>query len=181
MKQRGFTLVELLAILVLITIITVIMVAHFHHARGAASTVRCLADLSSFAAEIESLAPTGPAPTQEEVRKYTNWGTKYSDYWYIPNNSDSNMGHGNDLDGCDEENPGNSLPGRDCIPMRFLIVCTHQGHGSDSDAKYCFYIDGLPPQMVPYGDLPRTFMEAGEWWDKKDPNYDKWVGWTPKK
>jgi prepilin-type N-terminal cleavage/methylation domain-containing protein len=181
MGNDGFTLTEVLIVVVLVGILSVIVAPTMFGAQPAATTVKCLANLASFASEIELLSPSGPPPTQDEVRRYIDWEGKYKDYWYLPNNSDFNKGHGNDLDGCDEENPGKSLANRECIPMRFVIICRHEHHGHTSDAKYCFTTDYFVPQIVPYNKLPHTYLQDASWWPRKDPGFQKWIGKTPKK
>ena len=182
MNNKGFTLIEILIGIVIVGILSVIVVGKINGAQDAATTVQCLANIDAFATDVDLLAPSGPAPTQEQVRRYIDWDGKYKDYWYIPNNSDFNNGHGNDLDGCDEENPGESLPGRECWPMRFLIVCTHESHGDNSDAKYIFNIaGGMPPQIVPYDEFRHLYLQDAKWWPGQDPHFDKWIGAVPKK
>jgi prepilin-type N-terminal cleavage/methylation domain-containing protein len=182
MKKNGFTLIEILIGIVVIGVLSVIVVGKINGAQSAATTMRCLADINAFATDVDGLSPSGPAPTQEQVRQHIDWGGRYKHYWYIPNNSDFNKGHGNDLDGCDEENPGNSLPGRECIPMRFLIVCMHETHGNNSDAKYVFNVaGGMPPQIVAYNEFQHTYLQDAKWWPRKDPGFDKWIGAVPKK
>lgn len=181
MNKNGFTLVELLVGTMVIGVLSVIVVSKISGAQDAATTASCLANLDAFASEVDILAPTGPGPSQEAVRGHIDWEGKFKDYWYIPNNTDFNNGHGNDLDGCDEENPGESLPGRECIPMRFMIVCMHDTHGSSSDAKYCFHIgDARPAQIVGYDENRRTYLEDGNWWNGEDPGFDQWIGFEPK-
>jgi prepilin-type N-terminal cleavage/methylation domain-containing protein len=181
MHRNGFTLVELLVGTMVIGILSVAVVTKINGAQDAATTARCLAELDAFASEVDSLLPTGPSPTQKAVREHIDWDGRFKDYWYIPNNTDFNNGHGNDLDGCDEENPGQSLPGRECIPMRFMIVCMHETHGNTSDAKYCFHIgDARPPQIVGYEELRHTYLEDAKWWPGEDPGFDQWIGMVPK-
>ena len=181
MNKNGFTLVEILIGVAIIGILSVICVGKINGAQDAATTVRCLADLDAFATEVDALSPSGSAPTQAQVREHIDWDGKYKHYWYIPNNADFNKGHGNDLDGCDEENPGSSLPGRECIPMRFVIVCGHDTHGNNSDAKYCFNIaGGMPPQIVAYGEYRHTYLQDAKWWPREDPGFGDWVGMVPK-
>ena len=50
-------------------------------------------------------------------------GKKPGPYHYFPNNVDFNRGHGNDLDICDEENPGNSGSNRDCNTDASVCAC----------------------------------------------------------
>jgi prepilin-type N-terminal cleavage/methylation domain-containing protein len=181
MSKNGFTLVELLVGMVVVGTLSVVVIGKINGAQDAATTTVCLANLEAFASEIDLLKPTGDAPAQDDVRAHIDWGERYKDYWYIPNNHDFNNGHGNDLDGCDEENPGSSLPGRDCIPMRFLIVCKHATHGNNSDAKYCFHIGGgMPAQIVAYNEFRHTYLQDAKWWPKQDPNFDQWIGAVPK-
>ena len=182
MDKNGFTLVEVLVAIMVIGILSVAVIGRVLGAQDAATTMRCLADLDAFASEVDALSSTGPAPTQEQIREHIDWEGKYKDYWYIPNNSDFNKGHGNDLDGCDEENPGNSLPGRECFPMRFLIVCMHDAHGNNNDAKYVFHTaGGMPPQIVAYDEFQHTYLQDAKWWPRKDPGFQRWIGALPKK
>ena len=179
--NKGFSVVEAIITVAVIGMISVIFISKILGVRDAATTVQCVADMEAFAAEIDALVPTGPAPTQGEVADNLDQAKKFKHFYYIPNNKDSNSGHGNDLDGCDEENPGSSLPGRNCIPMRFVIVCKHSTHGNNSDAKYCFKVDGLPPQIVASDEFQHTYLHDAQWWPGEDPELDKWIGLTPKK
>lgn len=181
MRENGFTLVETIIGVMVVGILSVMVTTRVVGLQDAATTDVCIANLNSFAAEVDLLKPTGTAPTQDEVRAHIDWDGIYKDYWYLPNNSDFNNGHGNDLDGCDEENPGQSLPGRECTPMRFLIVCNHSTHGNNSDAKYCFTIaGGMPPQIVAYDEYRHTYLQDAKWWPGQDPGWDKWIGAVPK-
>jgi prepilin-type N-terminal cleavage/methylation domain-containing protein len=179
--SKGFSVVEVIITIAVIGMISVIFISKIFGVRDAATTVQCLGDLEAFAAEIDALVPTGPAPLQGEVADFLDQERKFKFYYYIPNNKDSNSGHGNDLDGCDEENPGSSLPSRNCIPMRFVIVCTHTTHGNNSDAKYCFKVDGMPPQIVAYEEFRHTYLQNAAWYPGEDPGFDNWIGWIPKK
>jgi type II secretory pathway pseudopilin PulG len=179
---RGFSVLETVIVVMFIGLVASILIPRFSGITQAATTVKCAANLLSFAAEIELIYLGSPVPSQADLgKKDIGWPNgKWKDYWYVPNNSDFNSGHGNDLDGCDEENPGQSTPNRDCIPMRFLIVCKHEGHGDQSDAKYLFITDMYPPQIVPYEEFRRTYLLDAKWWPKEDPGFDAWIGETPK-
>jgi len=161
--SKGFSFVEVIITVAVIAMISMIFISQIIGVQDAATTVRCL------------------APLQGEVADNIDQARKFKHYYYIPNNKDSNSGHGNDLDGCDEENPGQSSKNRTCIPMRFIIVCTHATHGNNSDAKYCFKVDGMPPQIVPYEEFRHTYIQDAQWYPVKDPGFQKWIGWTPKK
>jgi prepilin-type N-terminal cleavage/methylation domain-containing protein len=181
MREKGFSVVELVIVVALIGLVSVIVVNKVVGTQSAATTMQCAANLRAFASEIQALSVEGDAPTQEQAHQMTNWDKHFSEYWYIPNNADSNSGHGNDLDGCDEENPGQSLPGRECTPMKFVIVCGHLSHGNESDAKYLFILDEMPPFIVPYQEYRHLYIQDAKWWPKADPGWDQWWGWTPKK
>jgi len=180
---RGFSVLETVIVVMFIGLIASIFIPKYMGVSQAATTVKCAANLLSFASEIELIYLDSPVPSQNDLgKKDIGWPNgKWKDYWYVPNNSDFNKGHGNDLDGCDEENPGQSSKNRDCIPMRFLIVCKHQSHGDQSDAKYLFITDMYPPQIVPLEEHRHTYLLDAKWWPKADPGFDKWIGETPKK
>ena len=180
---RGFSVLEVVIVVMFIGLLGSILIPKFMGISQAATTVKCAANLLSFASEIEFLSLEGPAPTQAEVEaRDIGWPNgKRKDYWYIPNNADSNSGHGNDLDGCDEDNPGESLPNRECVPMKFLIICKHTSHGDQGDAKYLFITDAYPPMIVPFEEHRHTYLLDAKWWPKEDPGWDQWIGWTPKK
>jgi competence protein ComGC len=181
MREKGFSVVETVIVVAVVALLSVMVITKIRGTQSAATTMKCAANLVAFSTEIEALAIEGTAPTQDQAREMTGWLTKFPEYYYIPNNADSNSGHGNDLDGCDEENPGASLPGRECIPMKFVIVCGHLTHGNNSDAKYLFKIDALPPFIVPYEEYRRLYIQDAAWWPGQDPGWDQWWGWTPKK
>jgi type II secretory pathway pseudopilin PulG len=178
---RGFTVLETLVVVMFIGIVASILIPRFTSITQAATTVKCAANLLSFAEEIELIYLDSPVPSQADLgNKDIGWPNgKWKDYWYVPNNKDFNSGHGNDLDGCDEENPGKSTPNRECIPMRFLIVCKHQSHGDQSDAKYLFITDMYPPQIVPFEEYRHTYLLDAKWWPTEDPGFDAWIGKTP--
>lgn len=180
---RGFSVLETVIVVMFIGLVASIFIPKYMGVSQAATTVKCAANLLSFATEIEFLSLEGPSPTQAQLEASDiGWPNgKRKDYWYIPNNADSNSGHGNDLDGCDEENPGESLPNRECVPMKFLIVCKHTSHGDQGDAKYLFITDMYPPMIVPFEEHRHTYLLDAKWWPKEDPGWDQWIGWTPKK
>jgi prepilin-type N-terminal cleavage/methylation domain-containing protein len=184
MRNKGFTVTELIIVVALVCIVAAILIPQFSGLRGAATTVKCAANIENFASEVNLMClDSGVGPTQDQVRDRIGWNdgdkNRYNDYWYLPNNSDFNKGHGNDLDGCDEENPGASSENRECIPMKFVIVCNHDGHSNESDAKYIWKTDFFVHQIVPYNQVPHTYLRDANWWLGKDPGFQKWIGRTP--
>lgn len=182
-NSDGFSVLEVVIAVMVIGLLASIIIPRISGVTQAATTVKCAASLYGFAEEVELIWLDSPAPSQADLnKKDIGWPNgKYKDYWYVPNNKDFNSGHGNDLDGCDEENPGASSKNRDCIPMRFVIVCNHQSHGDQGDAKYLFVTDMYPPMIVPFEQYRHTYLQDAKWWPKKDPGFDDWIGMTPKK
>jgi hypothetical protein len=72
---------------------------------------------------------------------------------------DPNKGHGNDLDGIDEENPGNSGDKRKKKDIKFVVLCQHN-HKHLAD--YVYLVDNEPPVIVKDGN---------------DPGYERFVKW----
>jgi len=78
-------------------------------------------------------------------------------YYYLADAEDPNAGHGNDLDGYDEQNPGSSE--REAKDIKFVLICQHD------HADLCNYVyieDEGPPQLATADN---------------DPGYDKFIKW----
>lgn len=159
--RNGFTLVEILVAVAIIAIL--VMAVSF-----ALSTIRetkvvaCLADIESMNAMSEQLYEQcrPDPPTIEEMEDFV--GAKNNGhYFYTPNNSDANNGHGNDIDFCDEENPGESTENRDCLDIDWIWVCDHD-HGDL--VKFNFAVDGpLTYAMLIDGTKPPFLKDIREW------------------
>jgi hypothetical protein len=80
-------------------------------------------------------------------------------YYYLLD-GDANRGHGNDLDGIDEENPGRSNPeGED---IKFVVMCQHDHKWL---GEYVYLVDDMPPNIV-----------GGET-GVADPGYARFIKW----
>jgi prepilin-type N-terminal cleavage/methylation domain-containing protein len=158
--ERGYTIAELLVALMIMTIMSVIALGIVNGRIEKARLARCMIDLRSVQSTIWSLSDglVWPAPTT--VWQYAFGGMTPNHYHYLINNSDMNSGHGNDMDICDEENPGKSTTNRDCQDIEFVILCQHD-HGIL--ANYVYIEDEGPPTI------------AG-WSRATDPGYDRFVG-----
>jgi hypothetical protein len=84
-------------------------------------------------------------------------GKKPGPYFYLTDSEDPNCGHGNDLDGFDEQNPGGST--REERDLKFVVVCQHD-HGIL--ANYVYIEDEGPPRL------------AG-WEGHSNPRYDHFI------
>ena len=168
--MRGFTLIECVVAIFIIGLLA-----------AAGSTLLNTSDEARLVACAEDLRTmdTIVQQTMEQTFPYVpQWGEIDRSHWkdeyhYILNNSDANKGHGNDLDICDEENPGKSTESRDCLNIKYIIVCDHDHKDL---AKYNALLDGYGP-VVFGGDPSHEFTrDLTYWWGKKDPNLKKWIG-----
>ncbi len=93
-------------------------------------------------------------------------------FWYAIDNDDPNKGHGNDLDGFDEQNPGNA-PRKD-RNIYFVVACEHD-HGRLAD--YVYLEDDGSPQISMAGDTPPIWFK----FYRKDTGSGGGVGGKPPK
>ena len=135
----------------------------------------CKVELDLMKAVAYDLGDGRYIPTPEEF-----WGEGFPDaeegeYYYIVDSQDANADHGNDLDGCDEDSPGNSprCPGMD---IKFVVFCAHD-HGDL--AQYVYATDQDSPTVVLPGDEDHLNFKAQK--DKGQGDYPKPEGKTPKK
>ena len=159
-KERGFTLTEVLVAAWVIGILAVIAFNASLDAIERAKLARCLAEVRGIQAAVWMDSNNGFKFM--EPAKF--WSTHYHSakpgpYYYLLD-GDANKGHGNDLDGIDEENPGASDPEREDI--RFVVMCQHD-HKWLCD--YVYLIDDQPPRLVGGPD------------GYPDPGYDRFIRW----
>lgn len=151
------TLVELLTGMVIIVILATIGVTVFQNQREKVKLVKCMAEIRGIQAAVMSMGDGRYIPTPQAF-----WesafpdGRKHGPYYYITD-GDPNSGHGNDLDGVDEENPGASDP--DKKDIKFVIFCEHDHKHL---AKYVYLTDEEPPTIAT---------------DENDPGYTKFIKW----
>jgi len=176
-NQGGFSLIDILVTLAIIAALITTVDAVLVNAAGVARVESCSATMETIASDITNFEIQQRDTLTKEL---VDWYAPLPDhYWYVANTSDRNRGHGNDLDGCDEENPGQSTKNRDCIPMRWVILCDHD-HSAEG-IKYMFRLDGMPPQLVPLSEnTDQPFLRDAYWWTGKDPRFDRWFGNSPK-
>ena len=157
--QRGFSLSELLVVVFLIGLLSTIAVNKFLDILERARLARCKMELRGIQEEVwDAYADTGtfidPA-TYWEIK----WrGRRPGPYFYLVD-GDANKGHGNDLDGIDEDNPGASGDKRKGKDIDFVILCQHD-HKHLAD--YVYLVDNEPP-MIADGD--------------NQPGYERFIKW----
>lgn len=177
MKRNGFTLVELLIVIAIIGLLSAIVYGMVSPT-GEARLIACQENMSTMRTMVvQAEDQTWPyTPTWEEVQQIA--GNRWDDHFhYVPNAEDTNNGHGNDLDICDDGNPGVSGENRDCLDIRFIIVCDHDHQHL---ANYSALLSGDGP-MVFGGDPEHEFVKDLNFFSEvhpgwKDPNFQKWVG-----
>jgi len=173
--KKGFTLIEVLITVAVIGILAA-AVAYGLSLTAQARLTACVADIRAHAEMTMQLEEQTrwTAPTTEEMYEWMGSKRK-KHYYYVPNNYDANSGHGNDLDICDEENPGASTENRDCLDIKWVWICNHH-HGSLG--RYVFADSNLNVWVVPLspGQLPAEVMiKDFFYWMGKDPNLQKWI------
>lgn len=192
MRNSGFSLVEVMVVVFVLGCVTIIPIRMLNTI-AEARVVACAESMQAHISMTEQLREqirTRP-PSQQEM--YDWMGNKRNKhYHYVPNDSDANSGHGNDLDICDEDNPGASLENRDCLDIKYIWVCDHN-HGKL--AKYLFGSDSTGPVVVPLEPITRStkknpippsesiqrgngdaFLRELNYWRVEDPNLLKWIG-----
>ena len=84
-------------------------------------------------------------------------------YYYLSDAEDPNAGHGNDLDGYDEQNPGKSK--REKKDIKFVLLCQHD-HADLCD--FVYIEDEGPPQLATADNMP-PYERFIKWEDGRKP------------
>ena len=158
MDNRGFTLAEVVVIVFVLALLTAVVIPVGINQIEKAKLARCMADLRSLQASVWTFTPDGMVhPTGKEFWDLAYGGTKPGPFVYLVDGA-PNSGHGNDVDGVDEENPGASDP--DVEDIRFVVYCKHD-HKDLAD--FVYVTDHGPPRVVMGKD--------------DDPGYRAWEKW----
>lgn len=187
--MKGFSLVETIVVVFILGLLAAIVFGMVN-TTPETKLIACAADLVAMEQMTEQYYEQSRpwVPTQEDLY---NWmeNRRKEHYHYLPNNSDLNKGHGNDIDLCDEENPGASLDGRNCLEIKWAWVCDHNHVDL---AKYVFITDAGTPIVVPLdavytgkpkkgetrsliGKHPDPFLKDLDIWLAKDPGLRRFI------
>jgi hypothetical protein len=160
-SEEGFSLIELLAVVNIIALIVSMMVPQWMEWIQKAWLARCHAELKGIQAGVYMVTlPDTVFPSSDDFWDTIFPGAKPGPYHYLVDNDDANNGHGNELDGWDEGNPGNKEPPPDYVDLCWVVVCEHNHHHL---AKYCYITDYGVPQIATEEDDPgyQKFINRG--------------------
>jgi len=139
------TLTEVTVLVFLLSILTVIGTHNVLNSIERARLTRCLAEVRSIQAAI-IMDSDRNRHFEDPATFWANHfhGKKPGPYYYLLD-GDPNKGHGNDLDGIDEENPGESWKNREREDIKFVVLCQHNHRHLGS---YVYCVDAEPPVVV---------------------------------
>jgi prepilin-type N-terminal cleavage/methylation domain-containing protein len=158
-RQAGFTLTEMIVVVYVAGLLSAIVTSAFIDQMEKARLARCMSELRGIQSAVFVYSPNGiQIPDPQDF-----WPMAFPDgrpgpYYYLID-GDPNKGHGNDLDGIDEENPGKSYLNLEKVDIRFVVLCQHD-HGNL--ANYVYVTDVGPPQIVTADN---------------DPGYENFIKW----
>ena len=167
-REAGYTLAEIMVVLMTISILSVLALGIVDGRIEKARLARCMLELRSIQSTVFTHSGGGwPLPDQSSFWDVAWSGIKPGPYWYMVD-GDPNKGHGNDLDGIDEDNPGNSGNNRNAKDIQFVVICQHD-HGSLG--WYVYLEDEGRPQIATAKDNPgyHRFIK----WVDNPPGNDK--------
>jgi prepilin-type N-terminal cleavage/methylation domain-containing protein len=155
-REAGFTMSELLVVVAIIGILSAIAVGEYSNYIERAKLAQCMLNMRQVQRTIFQFSEMGSSYiSPDDLWEQAWYGRKPRGFHYLLDDGDANKGHGNDLDGYDEDNPGSVKPEKD---IHFVIVCEHD-HGSLG--KYVYLEDENPPRIATSG--------------KNDPKYWRFI------
>ena len=163
-RQAGFTLTELLIVVAVIGILSAIMVPNLLERYHKAKLARCMVELRGIQTGLHMASELGVSfPDATSFWNNVFPAARPGPYFYLSDNEDPNAGHGNDLDGFDEQNPGNSP--REAKDIKFVLMCQHD-HAHL--CKYVYIEDEGPPQLATEGNDP-GYVRFIKWEEGRKP------------
>ena len=156
-SERGMTLMELLVVVAIVGILATIALGIFEGRIDKARLARCMTELRSIQSTVFVHSDGSTLPAADTFWKVA-WGMKPGPYFYLVDAEDPNAGHGNDLDGFDEQNPGNAP--RTSRDIDFVVLCQHD---HKKLGWYVYVEDEGPPLIAIEGDHPgyHRFIHRG--------------------
>ena len=153
--ELGFSLNEMLIAVAIIGILSVVVIGEVENAIEKARLSACLANMVTIRETVWANCDGGlDFPDSDQLWNGIFGGHGPRGFWYEIDNDDANKGHGNDLDGFDEQNPGKA-PRKD-RNIYFVLACEHN-HGRLAD--YVYLEDDGSPQIAMEGDKPPIWFK----------------------
>jgi prepilin-type N-terminal cleavage/methylation domain-containing protein len=155
-REAGFTMSELLVVVAIVGILSAIASGEFLNYQERARLAACMVNMRQIQRTIFQFSEMGTGYISPDELWEVGWyGRRPKGFHYLIDNGDANAGHGNDLDGYDEHNPGSVKPEKD---IHFVLLCDHD-HGSLG--RYVYLEDENPPRIATTG--------------KDDPKYQRFL------
>jgi prepilin-type N-terminal cleavage/methylation domain-containing protein len=158
-RKSGFSLTELIVVVNIIGVLSAVVIPTVVDRLHKTRLASCMVELRGIQAGLYQVA--APGTTFPEVAAF--WAAAFpaggsGPYYYLSDAEDPKAGHGNDLDGFDEQNPGKEK--RNAKGIKFVLVCRHD-HGHL--CSYVYIEDDGPPQLATSDDDPEyeRFLELG--------------------
>jgi prepilin-type N-terminal cleavage/methylation domain-containing protein len=159
-RQAGFTLTEMIIVVYVLGLVSAIVSSTFIDKFDKARLARCMVEMRGIQSAVALYSQDGvyiPDPKEFWAMAFPG-GKRPGPYFYLID-GDPNKGHGNDLDGIDEENPGKSWLNLERLDIKFVILCQHDHKDL---ASYVYVSDDSRPYLAQPGN---------------DPGYDDFIKW----
>jgi prepilin-type N-terminal cleavage/methylation domain-containing protein len=159
-RESGFTVTELLIVIAVIGILSAIMIPNLLDRYHKARLARCMIELRGIQTGLYMFTDVGMTwPDADSFWSNVFPAAMPGPYHYLVDAEDPNAGHGNDLDGYDEQNPGTAP--RTQKDIKFVLMCDHD------HAHLCWYVyieDEGAPQLATSENNPHydVFIKKGE-------------------
>jgi hypothetical protein len=148
-----------LVVVFLIGLLSAIAVNKVVDSLEKARLARCKLELRGMQEAVwDAYVENGAFPDPETYWQVQWRGRRPGPYYYLVD-GDANKGHGNDLDGIDEDNPGASGDKRKGKDIKFVVLCQHN-HSHLAD--YVYIVDHEPPMIAD---------------ENNDPGYERFIKW----
>jgi len=145
-REAGFTMSELLVVVAIIGILSAIATGEYSNYIERAKLAQCMLNMRQVQRTIFQFSEMGSGYIAPGDLWEVGWyGRRPKGLHYLLDDGDANAGHGNDLDGYDEHNPGSVKPEKD---IHFVLLCDHD-HGSLG--RYVYLEDENPPRIATSG------------------------------
>ncbi len=155
--HRGFSILDTVVAIAAFTVVAGVVIPSVLSEYEMARLTDCRTEVELMKTVAHEMCDGRNFPTPERFWAVGFPNAEKGDYYYIVDDQDGNYGHGNDLDGCDENDPDNS-PGCRGADITFVVLCNHD-HGQFG--RYVYASNQEPPTVVPV--------------DGEDPGHLAWI------